>query len=1512
MFVFTLNYFETILDMQTPREKMIPLFQFRQCLHCRAWRDPAEREKCCLNGKNILPDSVFPEWPPEFLSLIRQVPRFSVESRMLNNSCAFVSIGTACPDTKKDELTEKGWIRPTGIPRMYGLFGRTYHYISGTKHKPTAFYMFGCDPNECFSPLCDEELRKHLVGLLHYLDRANSFSQYYKRVAALSQTEKTVVFKRQRAREDEPFVAMGTDADPEAAPLRTFALHPRLGECVYYSTMHRCGEAGAYPLIFPTGQGGWYGETRQGFGRTIFHPRYVSQAEIETVHQYVKYVLYQHGVRITYLGTVAQQWVLDMFSRWQEIVFQFMSRDARVAQSVKLRLMSLKDINRSKLNAFGKKGRPFAIPATVPGSPAARRKTCREAMAVISQLGSAHGWITATCNPRWQEITKCVRAMFADKPAYNEEVLDLPPELLAHIATRVYWTKYLTFLKLLRGGHFSFGRRTEYIQVVHEYQERFFPHFHLLCRWYDYDSLTPIQLDTMFCARLFIYEECPLSHHPSFVITLSKHREKLRKSTDCHCSAHKLHRVVFALMRHTCSKVSCRRPGKIRSDGTCDKRFPREAGISSSMESFTDGAGFFHPKRPFPEDAFVVPYNRLVLGYMISHEDTGYFCFHNNWDQCAGAHTLEYIFEYQHKGPDFTEISVEDAVRDISVEFREYQRLRRIGLAEAIMRFLKMELVHNEPGVSEISVHLENEQFVALPENATDDEIRSRLAAKETPLLRYFWRPKDLAYVCLTDYYSQYDLRSMCPNGKPPIKDTPPRPIQPKYVVRRSKLHVCRLEFGSSMHVERYCLGLILRRFPRTSFQDCRTVSGVVHKTFSCAAYALGIFSEYNEYEMCLRELINPNLEAWKAAQSAHERVHIVGQVWKARVAFATMIMNGGAAPQLFNDYWFYLTRDALTRGEASDSTAQAWLLNWLKAELLKNQLNLEDVGLEDPSPLDVNETVVRDHEKSRVTPSTINKWVKAISQLDQYQRPIFEAVVHAVLTPEFGQRLFYVDARAGCGKTFLCQCISAFLRSKNKIVLTSAPSALAASLHMAGTTCHKCFGLPVTNDRKKRTSSLGCRSYQGTALRLSDLLVIDEFSMLDILNFDCADRICRDVTTIDSPFGSKVVLCCGEFAQLPPVVPQGLRKDIIAASCISHPLWTKFSKFSLHHRWRNKDDLAFQSFCDSLADKCMDGFFDSPPFLKKMRTCTTPQTAVDMYVGSFTGVPRSLRTDSDFTQLSQSPLYRGVVAAYHHSSALDLDSDIALRVRQFIREPEICLASVDTATKGTMMTPEFMEEIAKKNHQIPASNLRLFRGCKVRLLRNFHPSRGLCNGTILIIRNIGRHFIEAQIMSDTEFNGNVEILFRFKFDVESKALTFSRVQFPLATAFAGTVHRFQGHTTPTKSHLLLDVRRNPFCHGQPYVAFSRARESAQVIAIVTPGTQSAKCLMYKDLTCTSNHVHAPPQCPHEPSDCDLEDFSVPPEDSLSVSAGLYDGNPLVPLPHFDDVDDDVDDADDF
>ena len=78
-------------------------------------------------------------------------------------------------------------------------------------------------------------------------------------------------------------------------------------------------------------------------------------------------------------------------------------------------------------------------------------------------------------------------------------------------------------------------------------------------------------------------------------------------------------------------------------------------------------------------------------------------------------------------------------------------------------------------------------------------------------------------------------------------------------------------------------------------------------------------------------------------------------------------------------------------------------------------------------------------------------------------------------------------------------------------------------------------------------------------------------------------------------------------------------------------------------------------------------------------------------------------------------------------------------------------------------------------------------------LIRNVDPSKGLCIGTHLIIKRIGRLVIEAQIITGTNI-GDTVLIPRITFTVTLNRWPFKmkRIQFPIKVCHAETVHEIK------------------------------------------------------------------------------------------------------------------------
>ena len=71
-------------------------------------------------------------------------------------------------------------------------------------------------------------------------------------------------------------------------------------------------------------------------------------------------------------------------------------------------------------------------------------------------------------------------------------------------------------------------------------------------------------------------------------------------------------------------------------------------------------------------------------------------------------------------------------------------------------------------------------------------------------------------------------------------------------------------------------------------------------------------------------------------------------------------------------------------------------------------------------------------------------------------------------------------------------------------------------------------------------------------------------------------DRMLRDVTGIDTPFGGKVVVLGGDFRQTLPVVKRGREADIVDNCIVSSTLWPLFTRFSFSVNMRANGDPDF------------------------------------------------------------------------------------------------------------------------------------------------------------------------------------------------------------------------------------------------------------------------------------------------------------------------------------------------
>ena len=108
--------------------------------------------------------------------------------------------------------------------------------------------------------------------------------------------------------------------------------------------------------------------------------------------------------------------------------------------------------------------------------------------------------------------------------------------------------------------------------------------------------------------------------------------------------------------------------------------------------------------------------------------------------------------------------------------------------------------------------------------------------------------------------------------------------------------------------------------------------------------------------------------------------------------------------------------------------------------------------------------------------------------------------------------------------------------------------------------------------------------------------------------------------------------------------------------------------------------------------------------------------------------------------------------------------------------------------------------------------------GTPVILIRNLDRTKGLMNGTRLVVMACYRHYLQARVVNGSRA-GTVVLIPRINLtppDNKSTSICFVRRQFPIRLAFCMTINKAQGQTF---KRVGLFLPEHVFAHGQCYVA---------------------------------------------------------------------------------------------
>jgi ATP-dependent exoDNAse (exonuclease V) alpha subunit len=417
-------------------------------------------------------------------------------------------------------------------------------------------------------------------------------------------------------------------------------------------------------------------------------------------------------------------------------------------------------------------------------------------------------------------------------------------------------------------------------------------------------------------------------------------------------------------------------------------------------------------------------------------------------------------------------------------------------------------------------------------------------------------------------------------------------------------------------------------------------------------------------------------------------------------------------------------------------------------------------------------------------------KYLSSLSKMNAGQKQAFSALIDCL---HDGSGVLFLDGPAGTGKTFIIRAFISYIYSKHKKPIIVASTGLAASLYEEGCTAHSMFKIPFCVNNK--TVCALDKSWRTKLFREADILIWDEAVCIEKDAVEAVERGFKELRADQRVFGGLLVVFCGDFRQVLPVIQKSALENTIQQSIF----WQHTKILRLSENMRAKDDTRFASLLMEIGNGVLDSVTIPP--------CCTSSSLDELITFVFPQFEERLYETGYFEN-------RAILAPTNYL----VDKVNSILLKRIARKEKIY--SWMESTKKRYKNDYIRERIALKV------------GCPVMILANL--GHGLCNGTRMICMELGEETILGKVLTGVCAGKRVEI---------SRIVTENKEQFPVALCFAMTINKAQGQTL---DRVGLNLAAPVFAHGQLYCAFSRAR-SLDGVKVFAP-ENAVKNIVHKSI----------------------------------------------------------------
>lgn len=431
-------------------------------------------------------------------------------------------------------------------------------------------------------------------------------------------------------------------------------------------------------------------------------------------------------------------------------------------------------------------------------------------------------------------------------------------------------------------------------------------------------------------------------------------------------------------------------------------------------------------------------------------------------------------------------------------------------------------------------------------------------------------------------------------------------------------------------------------------------------------------------------------------------------------------------------------------------------------------------------------------------------------ANLDEVQRSIVNNIL-------LKKQNAFITGFAGTGKSYIINTIRAFAEF-NRINHAVTASTGIAALNIKGRTLHSFLGVgvlkePFEESLREKLSMLYKFVGRDTRQRHRDtqLLIIDEVSMIDVHFFELAHRVlCYSRENKDDDFfGGIQVILCGDFLQLPPPVKT-------PTYLFQSPLWKKLDATYYLTEPRRQSDPTFLKLLTELRYGELSD--ESAKLLESRVVAKTDDV---------TNVPLTTGLPGDVGYNSSGPSVPALPRMFMFSRRYQVHATNKTRFDTFTTPIVNYTRTIGSKQPGNGLDPRDLHRIRtrltkdleafRRDENIPV-HVALREGAVVILTVNVSPT--LVNGLRGIVVDFHKSSDGTPLPIVHFLNGEkvtVE-LYEWRSDYHSPYYAYIR-QIPLELAWAITIHKSQGMTLDSA---VIDLGDAMFADGQGYVAISR------------------------------------------------------------------------------------------